>query len=131
MYSRINAQRGGNRSMLKESPSRQDQGGAKLQKVQQSLFFIPIIGAIPSLWLLFQSANIAQNSEIKEQQNLARFSLGLTLTWLALYSLLWLGELPTTGLLELRFLYLNGLLTSGYFLACLFFAWRVSQGKRF
>ncbi|MFM8293532.1 MAG: hypothetical protein ACKN9E_03165 [Microcystaceae cyanobacterium] len=116
--------------MLQENPSRQDPEEAKLQRLQRSLIFIPIIGVIPSLWLLLPSAHRLKNPEIQNQQNLARFSLGLTFTWLAMYSLLWLGELQNSGLWGFRLLYLNGLLTSGYFLACLFFAWRVSQGKR-
>ncbi len=73
---------------------------------------------------------ISRKESQEETVAVSRLALTLTGAWLLSYVLLWFGGLQTSDLLSLRLLYLNGLLTSGYFLACLFFIWQIFQGKK-
>lgn len=94
-----------------------------IKKLQLSIYLLPVVGCLPALWTLYQS-----NSSSKEK-SVSRLSVTLTFSWLLAYSLLWLGAEQTSELLSLRLLYLNGMLTSGYFLACLGLIVRLWQGK--
>jgi hypothetical protein len=105
--------------MNKNYPSKQD----NLDKFQLSLYMLPIVGIVPSLWSLFSGQSNLQ------QKKVSRTSINLMLIWLFLYISLWLGSNITTELLSLRLLYLNGLLTTGYFLSCLSLAIAIWQGK--
>ncbi len=95
----------------------------KLQQLQLSIYLIPVFGAIASVWVL------SRKKSNPETEAVSRLALTLTGSWLLAYALLWLGGLQTSELLSLRLLYFNGLLTSGYFLTCLFLIWQVFQGK--
>ncbi|MEB3309854.1 MAG: hypothetical protein VKJ02_06440 [Snowella sp.] len=96
----------------------------KLQQFQLSIYLIPVLGAIASLWA------VSRKQSNEDTVAVSRLALTLTGSWLFSYALLWLGGLQTSDLLSLRLLYLNGLLTSGYFLTCLFFIWQIFQGKK-
>ena len=95
----------------------------KLQQLQLSIHLIPVLGAIASVWVL------NRKTSNPETEAVSRLAVRLTGGWLLAYGLLWFGGLQTSDLLSLRLLYLNGLLTSGYFLTCLFLIWQIFQGK--
>ncbi|MBF2020130.1 MAG: hypothetical protein IGR93_08520 [Hydrococcus sp. C42_A2020_068] len=95
----------------------------KLNKFQLSIYLLPIVGWVPALWTLYRKQGT------REQQSISRLSVTLTLAWLLVYVLLWLGAAQTSEFLTLRLLYLNGLLTSGYILTCLGLMIRLWQGK--
>ena len=96
----------------------------KLQKLQLIIYLIPMIGCIPSL------LTISRRQGTNEELSISRLSIRLTLIWAIAYSLLWLGSLQGSELLSLRLLYLNGLATSGYIIACLGLMIRVWQQKK-
>jgi hypothetical protein len=88
----------------------------KLIRLHLCLYLLPIAGVVPSLWQLQQRP---KTSLERRQYRLSQRSLQLTLGWLILYGLLWGGSNLFSDINSLRLLYLNGLLTSGYFLVCL------------
>lgn len=88
-----------------------------LDKFQLSLYLMPVFGPI---YVLLSFGNV-DGSHTKT----AMLSLRLGIGWIIAYSTLWLGSNLTSDLFSLRLLYLNGLLTTGYFLVCLFFILRV------
>ena len=89
----------------------------KGDKLQLSLYLMPILGPI----LVLISFGKIDGSHTKT----AILSLRLGLSWIIAYSTLWLGSNLTSDIFSLRLLYLNGIFTTGYFLACLFFIIRV------
>lgn len=98
------------------------------------LFFylIPIIGFFPSLWTLYHHGNQSRGAgeqECKEDRQLAISRLSVTLAgcWLLGYFLLGVGA--ESEFFKLRFLMLNTLLTSGYFLVSIWLMFRLSSGK--
>lgn len=95
----------------------------KLQQLQLSIHLIPVLGAIASVWVL------GRKKSDQRTEAVSRLAIVLTGSWFLGYSLLWFGGLQTPELLSLRLLYFNGLLTSGYFLTCLFLVWQIFQGK--
>lgn len=96
---------------------------SSLKQLQLSAYLIPVLGFTLALWTVYRH----QGS--REQQSVSRLSITLTLFWLVGYSLLWAGAGQTSELLSIRLLYLNSLLTSGYFLVCIVLAIRLWQGK--
>jgi hypothetical protein len=96
-------------------------GENPLRQLRLYLYLVPVLGAGPALWQL------CRRSGDRREQRIARQSLGLMLSWLALYlSLDWSsGHLAGVG--NFRLMFLNALLTSGYFLSCLFLMVRVWQ----
>ena len=95
----------------------------KYQQLQLGIYYLPIIGIIPSLWTL------SRNQANRQKQRASRLSLTLTLIWLCSYSLLSLGSSYTSELITLRLLYTNALITTSYFLICLGLIVRLKQGK--
>lgn len=95
----------------------------KLKKLQLLLYLMPLVGWLPALWTL------SRQQGTTEQRSLSRVSLSLNLAWLLAFSLLWMSSTQAPEVLSLRLLYLNGLLTSGYILACLGLSIRLWQGK--
>jgi hypothetical protein len=85
----------------------------KLKKLRLLIYLIPVAGCLPAFWTLY-----TRDSNRKERA-IGRLSITLGISWLLSYSLLWAGTLQTSELWTIRLLYLNCLLTSGYFLACL------------
>jgi hypothetical protein len=96
---------------------------AKLKQLQLWLYLMPFVGIFPSLWILYR------NEGTPKEKNVSRLAINLGLTWLIIYSLLWLGALSPSEILSFRLLFLNGLLTSGYFLFCFVFMIQIWQGK--
>jgi len=94
-----------------------------LKQLQLSAYLVPVLGSILALWTIYSH----QGS--REQKSVSRLSITLTSMWLLVYSLLWAGAEQADQLLSIRLLYINGLLTSGYFLVCLVLMIRLLQGK--
>jgi hypothetical protein len=99
-------------------------GDNRLQRLRLCLYLIPVLGAIPSLWVVTQAGK--DSSQVR---SIARRSILLTGSWLLIYGLLWWSGLQSSELISLRLLYLNSLLTSGYFIICLVLSWQVIRGK--
>ncbi|QDZ39266.1 hypothetical protein FRE64_04555 [Euhalothece natronophila Z-M001] len=80
-----------------------------------TLYLIPIFGVIPALWQIYHS----EQGTFEERQ-VSRFAIVLALSWLITYSLLGVGgEVSPSLIWSVRFLYLDALITSGYFITCL------------
>jgi uncharacterized membrane protein YhdT len=92
-----------------------------IKHLQLYLYLIPVVGFFPALWTLYQR----QGS--REQQAVSRQALTLAIAWLAGYILLAAGAETTE--FPLRLLFLNSLLTSGYFLVSVWLMVRLSQRK--
>ncbi len=95
----------------------------KLKQLELFIYLIPVVGFFPALWTLYRR----QGS--REQQAVSRLSVTLALGWLLAYSLLWAGAAQASEFLTLRLLFINGMLTSGYFLVCIGLMIRLWQGK--
>ncbi|MBC6417412.1 MAG: hypothetical protein GDA44_00735 [Prochloron sp. SP5CPC1] len=95
----------------------------QFEQFKLSMYLVPVLGFFLALWTLYWR----QGSP--KVQKVSRLSVTLTLCWLMSYSLLWTGAAQTSEFLTLRLLYLNSLLTSGYFLLCLSLMIRLWQGK--
>ncbi|AFZ48242.1 hypothetical protein Cyast_2294 [Cyanobacterium stanieri PCC 7202] len=96
-----------------------------LNKFWLSLYLMPVIGVI------FALITVLFSSEYKTIQvkKVSRLSLNLGGGWLIIYSSLWLGSIVSNDLFSLRLMYLNGMLTTGYFLLCLFFLIKLWASK--
>ena len=88
----------------------------KLIRLQLCLYLLPVVGILPSLWQLRQPH---RDNFSRQQRRLSQKSLQFTLIWLGVYVLLWGGASMASEINSLRMMYLNGLITSGYFLTCL------------
>jgi hypothetical protein len=88
----------------------------KLMRLKLCLYLLPVVGILPSLWQLRQPHG---DSLARQHRRLSQRSLQFTLAWLSVYVLLWGGAGMASDINSLRMMYLNGLLTSGYFLTCL------------
>lgn len=95
----------------------------RLKHLQMYLYFVPVVGIVPALWTL------SRREQDREQRSASRLAIVLALSWFLAYSLLSTGATQTTELLKFRLLFLDGLLTSGYFLTCLGLMLRVWQRK--
>ncbi|GAB4527140.1 MAG: hypothetical protein Tsb0014_07720 [Pleurocapsa sp.] len=82
------------------------------QHLKLWIYLLPIVGVIPAVWTLYRQQGDRQ------QQNTSRLAINLLLVWLASYVLLSLGAEGATDSLAFRLLYVNTLLTSGYFITC-------------
>jgi hypothetical protein len=95
----------------------------KLQQIRLLIYLIPVIGIVPALWTLY----LGQGD--RRQIQVSRLAIALTGSWLLAYILLWFGPGQNEELLNFRLMYLNGLLTSGYFVVCVGLMFRIWQGK--
>ncbi|ELR99472.1 hypothetical protein [Gloeocapsa sp. PCC 73106] len=95
----------------------------KLNQIKLLIYFIPIVGIVPALWTL------SRTEPTPTEKRLSRISVQLAIAWMIAYSLLWLGASQSSDLLSFRLLYLNGLLTSGYFLTCLIMLLSLGRDK--
>lgn len=84
-----------------------------LKQIQLFIYLVPVVGFFPSLWTLYRDKGS------KEQKRVSRLSVTLALSWLLAYSLLWMGSAQGAELTTIRLLFINSMLTSGYFLVCL------------
>ena len=92
--------------------------------ISLTLYLIPIFGTIPAMWTLYcQKGNT-------EEKSVSRLSVMLAFSWLIAYSLLGVsGEMTASSVWSVRLLYLDGLITSGYFVSCLVLLIRLWRGK--
>ncbi len=93
-----------------------------IKHLQLYLYLIPIVGFFPALWTLYQR----QSS--REQQAVSRQAVTLAIAWLTGYILLGAGA--QSAEFSLRLLFMDSLLTSGYFLVSIWLMVRLSQRKR-
>lgn len=96
-----------------------------LDKFQLSLYLMPIFGPI---WALINLKLFSYNLN-SEQKKIGKISVNLGLAWLISYSSLWLSGSLTSDILSLRLLYLNGTITTTYFLICLVLITRLWSKK--
>lgn len=95
----------------------------KLKFLKLLIILLPIIGCLPAFLTLYQSGSTS------EEKKVSRVSLSLGISWLVAYILLWTGAGNTSDLVTFRLMYLNGLITSGYFIVCVVFMFGVWRGK--
>ena len=93
-----------------------------LQRLQLFVYLIPVLGFFPAIWTLYRRQGT------REQQAVSRLSVTLAFGWLLGYILLSTGS-QTSEFLTLRLLFLNTLLTSGYFLVSIGLMARVWRRK--
>lgn len=93
-----------------------------LQRLQLFVYLVPVLGFFPAMWTLYRREGT------REQQTVSRLSVTLAFSWLLGYILLSTGA-QTSELLTIRLLFLNTLLTSGYFLVSIGLMVRVLQRK--
>ena len=93
-----------------------------LQRLQLFVYLIPVLGFFPAIWTLYRRQGT------REQQAVSRLSVTLAFGWLLGYILLSTGA-QTSEFLTLRLLFLNTLLTSGYFLVSIGLMARVWRRK--
>ena len=93
------------------------------------IYLLPIVGVIPSLWVLYRPQSKAPGYEeiYREQQKASRTSISLALIWLTLYSLLSLSATSFSDVISFRLLYTNAVMTTGYFLTCTFLMTRLNK----
>ncbi len=95
-----------------------------LQRLQLFVYLIPVFGFFPALWTLYRRQGT------REQQAVSRLSVTLALSWLLGYLLLSAGsEAQLSEFWTLRLLFINTLLTSGYFLVSIGVMVRIWQRK--
>lgn len=104
----------------------------KPTRLQLWIYLLPVLGVVPAIWSLYRSTQLKSNvmqSErtLLQQRKVSRLSINLAFTWLSCYCLLSLGAANVSGIESFRLLYTNALITTGYFLACIFFMFRVDK----
>lgn len=94
-------------------------------RLETFLYLTPVMGTIPALWALYRRQG--------DQRQLAacRLSVVLATIWLSTYLSLNVGAdlAGDTTSLALRMLFVNGLATSGYFIASLWLMMLLWQKK--
>lgn len=97
----------------------------ELQRLQLFIYLVPVLGFFPALWTLYRRQGT------REQQSVSRLSITLALGWLLGYLLLSAGAgAQSSEFWTLRLLFMNTLLTSGYFLVSIGLMVRVWQRKQ-
>ena len=92
-----------------------------IKHLQLYFYLIPVVGFFPALWTLYRRHGS------REQQAVSRQAVTLALAWLAGYVLLEAGAEASE--FSLRLLFMDSLLTSGYFLVSIWLMVRLSQRK--
>ena len=91
-----------------------DDRSQDIDKFQLSLYLMPFLGAI----LAGVKLGTKKPSLDSQEKKVSRLSLRLGLIWLIIYSALWVGGNVTSDILAIRFLYLNTIVTTTYFIVC-------------
>ncbi|HIK09022.1 MAG TPA: hypothetical protein IGS52_01935 [Oscillatoriaceae cyanobacterium M33_DOE_052] len=136
-----------------------------LERLQLFYCLMPVVGVIPSLWILYHKPNPPHGGERGEREDggergdggehysphfphpphsphppdggersftdahsVSRLAVNLALGWLSAYLLLETGA-RTAEFFALPLLLTSSLVTSGYFLTCIWLMIRVSQGR--
>jgi hypothetical protein len=94
-----------------------------LKHLQLFFYLVPVVGFFPALWTLYRR----QGS--REARAMSRLSVTMAIAWLSTSILLSSGS-QISEFLTLRLLFINGMLTSGYFLASLWLMFRLSQRQK-
>lgn len=95
-----------------------------LRSLQLTFYLIPIFGIIPAGWSLYRQTGTPQKLAV------SRLSLMLAFSWIIAYTLLGAGtHLTASTVWSVRFLYLDGLITSGYFVSCFVLLIQLWRGK--
>jgi RsiW-degrading membrane proteinase PrsW (M82 family) len=94
----------------------------EIKRLQLFLYLVPVVGFFPALWTLYY------HQGTKQQDDLSRVVVTLTLGWLLSYILLGVGA-ETADSLSLPLLFTSSLLTSGYFLTNIWLMVRLWQRK--
>jgi hypothetical protein len=79
-----------------------------IQHLKLFFYVLPVVGFFPALWTLYY------RSSDRQQQDLSRVVVTLTLSWLVAYVLLGIGA-ENGGTASVQLWLLNSILTSGYF----------------
>ena len=83
-----------------------------LSRLETFLYLTPVVGLLPSMWAIYRC------QRDKRQLAVCRLSVLLTFTWLSIYLSLNVGaDLSGASAVGFRLLFLNSLVTSGYFMA--------------
>lgn len=93
-----------------------------LQRLQLFAYLLPILGCFPALWTLYRRQGT------REQLAVSRLSVTLAFAWLLGYILLLSGA-QITEFWSFRLLFINTMLTSGYFVVTIWLMVRLWQGK--
>lgn len=93
-----------------------------LEQLQLFIYLIPVMGFFPSLWTLYRRQGT------RKQQAVSRLSVTLAFGWLLGYILLSTG-VQGSEFWNIRLLFINGMLTSGYFLVSVGLMVRLWQRK--
>lgn len=111
------------------------------QHFQLWIYFLPVVGIIPSIWTLLnlqdeaitdaQNNPLQDSAELLQQLKASRLSLNLTLLWLGSYALFSWGAGNGTEIVSFRLLYTNALITTSYFVACTFLMARLGKKRLF
>jgi hypothetical protein len=93
----------------------------EIERLKLFFYLVPVVGFFPALWTLYY------RSGTRQQQDLSRVVVTLTLAWLCTYVLLGIGAETTDSAVSLMIA--NSIATSGYFLANLWLMVRLWQRK--
>ncbi|MBF2029187.1 MAG: hypothetical protein IGS48_20895 [Oscillatoriales cyanobacterium C42_A2020_001] len=94
----------------------------EIQHLKQFFYLLPVVGFIPALWTLYY------RSGSKQEKDLSRVVVTLTLGWLSAYILLGVGA-EFSESLALPLLISSSLITSSYFLTSIWLMVRLWQRK--
>lgn len=78
------------------------------------VYLLPVVGIVPACWTLWRGRQSSEGD--RQSLKVSRQAIGFFLLWVSAYVLLTLGGTQAPELLSFRLIYLNGLLTSLYFL---------------
>ena len=82
-----------------------------LARLETFLYLTPVFGLLPSMWAIYRC------QRDKRQLAVCRLSVLLAFTWLSIYLSLNVGaDLSGASAVGYRLLFLNSLMTSGYFM---------------
>jgi hypothetical protein len=95
-----------------------------LDRLETFIYLAPVIGLLPSMWAIYRG------QKDKRQLAACRLSILLAFGWLCAYMSLNVGaDLSGASALGLRLLFLNSLVTSGYFMTSLWLMMLLWQNK--
>lgn len=105
------------------------------------IYFLPVVGIIPSIWTLLnlkdeaiadaQNNPLQNSAELLQKLKASRLSLNLTLLWLGSYALFTWGAVDDAGVASFRLLYTNAIITTSYFVTCSFLMTRLGKKRLF
>ena len=97
-----------------------------INRLQMFFYLVPVVGVFPSLWTLYRRQGN------REQQSVSRLSVTLALAWVSAYVLLGTGAQISeiSQELTLRLLFMNSMLTSSYFLVCVWLMFAYTNASK-